>query len=117
MSPEALEDEPTYTEKLDIFSFGVLVIALFTKHEPSPSVLFSPRMKLVDGNLVSIPEVERRANDVEGLGQDCPLLGVVRRCLENNPSQRPCAADIVKELLEVVDRHQPDGEIDEVHNI
>ena len=36
MPPEALTDPPQYTEKLDIFSFGVLVVQIITREFPNP---------------------------------------------------------------------------------
>ena len=43
MSPEALDDPPVYTMKLDSFSFGVLGIQIITRKFPDPG----PRMKKV----------------------------------------------------------------------
>ena len=43
MSPEALDDPPVYTKKLDSFSFGVLGIQVITWKFPDPG----PRTKKV----------------------------------------------------------------------
>ena len=43
MSPEALDDLPVYTKKLDCFSFGVLGIQIVTRQYPKPS----PRTKKI----------------------------------------------------------------------
>ena len=43
MSPEALDDPPIYTKKLDTFSFGVLDIQIITRQFPDPG----PRNKKV----------------------------------------------------------------------
>ena len=40
MSPEALDEAKTYTAKLDIFSFGVIVIQILTRQFPNPTDRF-----------------------------------------------------------------------------
>ena len=40
MSPEALDEAKTYTAKLDIFSFGVIVIQILTRQFPNPTNRF-----------------------------------------------------------------------------
>ena len=37
MSPEALDEAKSYTTKLDIFSFGVIVIQILTRQFPNPT--------------------------------------------------------------------------------
>ena len=34
MSPEALDEPPTYTDKLDVFSFGILQVQILTRQFP-----------------------------------------------------------------------------------
>ena len=36
MPPEAVQDHPVYTEKLDCFSFGVIIIQVLTQLFPNP---------------------------------------------------------------------------------
>ena len=40
MSPEALEEPPSYTTKLDVFSFGVLLVQIMTRQFPDPGPRF-----------------------------------------------------------------------------
>ena len=62
MSPEALDDPPVYTKKLDTFSFGVLGVQIITRQFPNPG----RRMKKVGdlrfpvGIQVPVPDIERR---------------------------------------------------------
>ena len=37
MPPEAVQDNPVYTNKIDCFSFGVLVVQILTRQFPNPS--------------------------------------------------------------------------------
>ena len=41
MSPEALDEPPVYTEKLDTFSFGVVLIQIITQQFPEPIERFA----------------------------------------------------------------------------
>ena len=40
MSPEALDEAKTYTAKLDVFSFGVIMIQILTRQFPNPTDRF-----------------------------------------------------------------------------
>ena len=64
-SPEALEEPPMYTDKLDSFSYGVLCVQIMTRQFPDPGERFTiieitdPRAP--SGRVkVDIPEIERR---------------------------------------------------------
>ena len=46
MSPEALEEPPCYTDKLDVFSFGVLLVQIITRQFPNPGPGFQIRSLL-----------------------------------------------------------------------
>ena len=68
MSPEALDDQPVYTEKLDCFSFGVLDAQIITRQFPNPG----PRMKKVQDPRDPkrrlqevVPETERRKSHID----------------------------------------------------
>ena len=62
MPPEAVQDKPVYTEKIDCFSFGVITVQTLTRKFPKPG----DRMKIFDdprfprGALkLCVPEIER----------------------------------------------------------
>ena len=50
MSPEALDEAKSYTAKLDVFSFGIIVIQILTRQFPHPTERF---------RLVSVPQFQR----------------------------------------------------------
>ena len=62
MPPEAIQDQPVYSEKIDCFSFGVIVIQMLTRQFPNPS----DRMQRVESHpdyprrtmMMCIPEIE-----------------------------------------------------------
>ena len=59
MPPEALSENPSYDQKLDVFAFGVLMMCTVLSREPSGSVFLAPRhVERPDGSLQPIPEIE-----------------------------------------------------------
>ena len=101
MSPEALLDPPVYTEKLDCFQAGVLMIQTITCKFPDPG----PAMNRVrDARYPTgwtnapVPEVERRQNHLSLIPQTHPMLNVAVDCLKDMDSERPSAQQICRYL-------------------
>lgn len=87
-------DKARYTEKIDIFSFGAMLLEIIIGHLPVNDL---PDPILEDGEIV--PEYIRRSEDLEEMGPDHPLHNLVLKCLENIPEKRPSAGEIEEELL------------------
>ena len=85
MPPEALGREPQYTEKLDIFSFGVLMLQMATGEHPNPDM----------HGIGMVPEVERRKDHIELVPDSHVLKKVILQCLEDDPRKRPTAQTIM----------------------
>ena len=99
MSPESMSEEAKYNQSLDIFSLGVLMMALILCREPDGRLLVSPRIEVgPSGNVVAIPEVRRRATDLQAVGNGHPLYALITRCLENSKDRRPSALALHSEL-------------------
>ena len=101
MSPEALDDPPVYTKKLDTFSFGVLGIQIITRQFPEPG----PRMKKVQDPRDPkrrlhevVPETERRKSHIDQIDPTHPLLLIAIECLSYNEEDRPSAQDLCHHL-------------------
>ena len=101
MPPEALRNPPTYSAKLDVFSFGVLTLQIITCKFPDPTL----GKKLVEdaryptGKIeVPIPEIERRKSHIELVEDAHLLLSLLLNCLNDNDKQRPYAKDICRML-------------------
>ena len=99
MPPEAVQDEPVYTEKIDSFSFGVLAIQILTRQFPKPG----KRLQKVEFNhpglpkgtiMISVPEVDRRQNHICQIDQNHSLLLVALDCLKDKDSERPSAHEL-----------------------
>lgn len=98
MPPEALEQEPIYTQKLDCFSQGVIMIQVCTRKQPDPG----NRMKEVETDTgpmqALIPECERRNNHISQIQQRDELLSIAKDCLQDKPDGRPTSAEIHERL-------------------
>lgn len=85
MPPEALTDKPEYTEKLDIFSLGVVMLELETLEHPTFSLT----------GIGVTPEVERRHSYLVKVPDRNPLKAVIIRCLRNSYKERPSAVEVL----------------------
>lgn len=103
MPPESVDDNPLYTEKIDCFSFGVIVVQILTRQFPKPD----DRYKLIElyhpevhGRKVKvcIPEVDRRQNHISIIDQKHPLLQVALDCLKDGYEDRPSAQQLCKKM-------------------
>ena len=109
MPPEAMFSRPKYTSKVDIFSFGVLVVHTLSGEWPNPSGAFAEDPNNPNG-VVSVTEFERRRESVDRISEGHPLLGLIEQCLSNVASRRPDTAEVVRQLLAERDRIPPRSE-------
>ena len=99
MSPEALQNPPRYNEKLDVFSFGNIILSTITHEWPEPCHLTQYK----GDKLIALDEFQRRGCYVVLFNpQEKQLfLPTVRQCLENRPDKRPSSAVLVRELRRI----------------
>ena len=102
MSPEALDEAKSYTTKLDVFSFGVIVIQILTREFPNPTDRF--HLASVRGFeepvRVVVPETERRKDHLGSIPDDHSLKLLVFQCLKKE-SERPLAVQLSKRLSQL----------------
>ena len=103
MSPEALDEPPTYTDKLDVFSFGVLQIQILTRQFPNPTERFQliddPRYP--DRIRMPVPETQRRHAHLQLISDTHPLKPLALQCLKNKDRERPSAQQLNERLSEL----------------
>ena len=97
MAPEAeLGPSCNYTEKVDIFSFEVLIIHTLTHQLPVPG----PTRAKVNGRIIAVGEYERRkhylrvCSDAEVEAFQTPI----QRCLELDPDDRITSTSLVQDF-------------------
>ena len=99
MPPEAFKDRPDYTEKLDCFSLGVVIIQILTTLYPAPgdrceSVQID-HPKIPSGTTeVPIRERVRRKTHIDMIDSSNPLLDIALKCIEDEPRIRPSAKEV-----------------------
>ena len=109
MSPEAMLDPPVYTEKLDCFQAGVLMVQTITCKFPDPG----PSMNRVRDERsptgwVPMPvlETQRRENHLRLVTATHPMYPLIVDCLKDTDTQRPSSQQICHRLLELRDTPQ-----------
>ena len=103
MPPEAfvadVDGVLSYDTKLDIFSFGHLILNVVTQRLIP---VMPPKFKIDPGNPkqpIVVPEVTRRAEYLEQMdGESLNLKNLAIKCLEDAPPDRPTTVDTVKEM-------------------
>ena len=103
MSPEALDEAKSYTDKLDVFSFGVLVIQILTRQFPDPTDRFrtvqdtryDEEVRLV------VPETQRRHVHLQLISDTHPLKPLALQCLKKKDRERPSAQQLSERLSEL----------------
>ena len=101
MSPEALLDPPVYTEKLDCFQVGVLMLQIMTRKYPVPGRAMNRVRDLrFPTGWINIPEPElhRRHNHLSLVTETHPMLRLAKDCLKDTDTERPSAQQICRRL-------------------
>ena len=102
MSPEALRTPPIYTDKLDVFSSGVVAIQIITRNypEPGPDMLERDDPSAPTGiSFAPIPEIERRRNHIDLIDLKHPMLPLIESCLKDRDRERPSAQQLCHQLV------------------
>ena len=102
MPPESLSSKPVYGLPLDIFSFGGVILYVCTQEWPQlgPLVEFDPNT----GERIVLTEIKRRQqhlNEMVGVCKD--LKPLVISCLDDNPRNRPSAAETLMKIKKAKD--------------
>ena len=103
MPPEALLSKPIYSDKLDVFSCGVLIVQIITRKFPTPKdahrTVNDPKYGRIQ---VPISELERRKNDLLGVFLTHPLRQFALNCLSDADGDRPTASTLCQSLMGLI---------------
>ena len=100
MPPEVMVTNPKYDTSVDKFSYGILMIHMFSGQWPESQV--GP-ICTEKGRMIPVSEVEQREVFLRAIGNDHPLMDLIHRCISNDPQLRPRhASDIVEQLVAMV---------------
>ena len=101
MSPEALFDPPVYTEKLDCFQVGVLLLQIMARKYPDPNRAMN---RVRDARFptgwinIPVPELQRRQNHLSLVAETHPMLHLTKDCLKDTDTERPSAQQVCRRL-------------------
>ena len=103
MPPEAVQDKPVYSEKIDCFSFGVITLQILTREFPKPG----DRRKRIEINHpglpwgtyeMIVPETERRQKHISRIDRNHTLLQVALLCLKDRDVEHPSAQQLCERV-------------------
>ena len=97
MPPETLNEPPTCTDKMDCFSFGVLIVQILTKKMPNPT----DRFKIIEGLdsiYIEVSEVQRRESHINLISPTHPLRLIALDCLKDHNKSRPSSKELCLRL-------------------
>ena len=103
MSPEALDEAKSYTSKLDVFSFGVIVVQILTRQFPNPTdrFRFVSVSEFEEQVRVLVPDAERRQAHLRLIADSHALKPLALQCLKKKENERPSAQQLSERLSEL----------------
>ena len=100
MPPEVMIANPKYDTSVDEFSYGILMIHMFSGRWPDPQV--GQICTELDERMISVSEAERCEVFLRAIGNDHLLMDLICKCIHNHPQRRAHASEIVGRLAEMV---------------
>ena len=100
MPPEVMVANPKYDTSVDEFSFGIMMIHIFSGKWPEPEC---SQIRIGEaGTMFPVTEAERRESFLKAIGDDHPLTKAIISCIHNDPIRRMHANEIVELMSEMV---------------
>ena len=103
MPSEAVRAQAVYSERVDCFSFGVIIVQILSRQFPKPG----DQWKTVRTNdpqfpggiiEVRVSEMERRHNHISQIDKDEPLMLIASDCLKDDDAKRPSAQQLLERV-------------------
>ena len=106
MPPEALATKPVYNEKVDVFSYGCLILHVLTCQFPEPTDAFVQYFKIWQSK---VAEWDRRSKYIQKIPEDKKdLLPLAKQCLQDLPDSRPDMLTVLQAVEEKCIRSRSD---------
>ena len=99
MPPEVMIANPKYDTSIDVFSYGILMIHIFSGRWPEPQV---GQTRIENEQLVPVTEAERREVFLRAIENDHLLMDLILRCINNDPRRRLHASEIMERMTAIV---------------
>ena len=102
MPPEAFSRPLKFNEKLDVFSFGGIVLHTVTHQWPEPlnATLYQSLQGDGRSGLIALDEFQRREHYIELFTEEEKriFLNLIKGCLQYKPDRRPSSLELVETL-------------------
>ena len=92
--PEACLDDPRYDTSIDVFSYGIVMVFMFSGKFPRD-------LKPPFSEEGVLSEAERREKYLQAIGNDHPAMKLILQCIANDPQQRPAATEIAQQIKRI----------------
>ena len=99
MPPEVMVANPKYDTSVDEFSYGIMMIHVFSGRWPEPQV---GQTRIEADRLIPVTEAERREMFLRTIANDHPLMDLILKCINNDPRRRAHVSEIVERLAEMM---------------
>ena len=110
MPPEATLDDPRYNTSIDVFSYGIVMIFIFSGEFPTE---VKTGISVEDHIPLLRSEAERREKYLQAIGNNHPAMKLILKCIANDPQWRPTASEISHQIKRIC---QYDGKWSLAHN-
>ena len=103
MPPEALHSPPKYNEKLDVFSYGNVIVTVVIHDWPEPG----PPTAFDRGKIIGFSELQRRQQYLVLFTpeENELFLPIIDPCLQNDPTMRPTSIQLVTQMRGIEESH------------
>ena len=94
MPPEVMVANPKYDTNIDVFSYGILMIHVLSGRWPEPQ---EGQIRTESSRMIPVSEAERRGIFLQDIGNDHPLVDLIKLCIKNDSKCRPDIREIVQQ--------------------
>ena len=102
MPPEAITDKPVYNHKLDVFTYGCLIIHILTREFPVPTDAYERQLFFLQRK---VPESDRRLKYIQKIPKENEILPLAKQCLDDDPNSRPDMIEAFQFVEQVLERY------------
>ena len=98
MPPEVMVANPKYDTSVDEFSYGIMMIHIFSGQWPEPQV---GQTRVEGSKLIPVTEAERRGVFLNTIKESQPLMDLIHMCINNDSQLRPHAGEIIRRVGQI----------------
>ena len=99
MPPEVMLGGPRFDTKVDMFSYGVLMVHTLCAQWPLPTASLREDPSK-PGVRIPVSEADRHAKYLDQIGRGHPLMDLILQCLSNDPGRRPTAVEVLARVTQ-----------------